>query len=532
MSLSPKVTIRKPKRSNFDLSFLNRFSAAPGLLYPVVIKELFPADQVHMDLSSFIKTIPPIGPIFGSFKVQFDTFFIPNRYYNRILHDDRVGFDPQDIYFPLANLNLDYRIVPTSDLKQGCHPSSLWHFLGVPQEFGSSQNAAAQKYTLYRNFNAVPFLGYYEIFRSYYANTQESNFRYVGAWDDTSALLVSSPLSDIDDVRSRILSSDEGSPVYITSSGYPNYCVGVHHHYSLGGLVCGTYLPDRFNVWINDTSYAETLSKARIDTSSGGFTMDDLRFADKLNQMLQKTLFAGGRYSDWSLVQYGTSMGHSIEAPEFICSNSMEVTFEDIVQTSDAGSEDNPLGTLGSRGLGFGRGRTCKYYCRENGFLMTIMLIRPRVDYYQGVQHYLRNRVYSDLHVPTMDSIGFQDLLTDDLHAGSTELATLPGDPDYPNYYSVGKQPAWTELMSAVNQIHGDFADEDKLLYMTLARRYSVSDDLSGPKRLLDATTYIAPTLYNYAFADSSLTGQNFWVQLKVDFYVKRALSKRLMPSL
>lgn len=531
MSLSPKVTIRKPKRSNFDLSFLNRFSAAPGLLYPVVIKELFPADQVHMNLSSFIKTIPPIGPIFGSFKVQFDTFFIPNRYYNRILHDDRVGFDPQSVYFPLASLDMDYRVVNNSDVKQGCHPSSLWHFLGVPYQFCGYPDASSDKLVIYRSFNAIPFLGYYEIFRSYYANTQEPNFRYVGGWTDVSALLWSSPLTDIDDLRSNILGFDEGRPFFVTASTNPNFATLPHHHYNLGGLVCGTYLPDRFNVWINDTSYAETLSKARIDTSSGGFTMDDLRFADKLNQMLQKTLFAGGRYSDWSLVQYGTSMGHSIEAPEFICSNSMEVTFEDIVQTSDAGSEDNPLGTLGSRGLGFGRGRTCKYYCRENGFLMTIMLIRPRVDYYQGVQHYLRNRVYSDLHVPTMDSIGFQDLLTDDLHAGTTLVSGFPAD-DNPQYFSVGKQPAWTELMSAVNQIHGDFADEDKLLYMTLARRYSVSDDSGDVPELLDGTTYIYPNQFNYAFADSSLTGQNFWVQLKVDFYVKRALSKRLMPSL
>jgi hypothetical protein len=52
------------------------------------------------------------------------------------------------------------------------NPSSLWTYLGL-RGTGSVITSSAVKE---RDFNAVPIIGYYDIFKNYYANKQEDNF--------------------------------------------------------------------------------------------------------------------------------------------------------------------------------------------------------------------------------------------------------------------------------------------------------------------------------------------------------------------
>lgn len=530
----PKVSVDKPRRSNVNLSYINRFSAAPGLLYPVVIDEAFPADHFHYNFHAQIKTKPLNSILMGSFKVQFDTFFCPIRYYHRYLHDDRTDFDPKLVYFPQIRqvfYGPNASIRP-ANAYNGIAPSSLDHFLGIPEYFVWAPENSTY---VYRYFNGIPKLAYFDIFRSYYANTQEENFRFIGAnTADGSIGWYSAPLRAIDDMRQTILTHPADEPLIFDTGGTGSTSPygGGHCHYELGGLICRTFLPDRFSVWVNTDKYQATLDNALVNTSAGSFNIDQLRLAEKLNKMLQKTLVAGGRYSDWSYVQYGTSMRQAIEAPVFVGTYSTEVVFEDVVQTSDAGLNEDPLGTLGARGRSYRRNMSHSYYVRENGYMITIMSIIPRVDYFQGTRYYMRHTNLGGLHVPTLDNIGFQDLLVDEFYSNST---TVDSNGFINNEYSVGRQPAYTELMTKVNELHGEFASDQShgdvgLSTLVLQRTfYSPEDDILNPVYF---TSYIDPSMFNYAFADASLSAQNFWVQLKVDCVVKRAISKAVMPHL
>ena len=56
-----------------------------------------------------------------------------------------------------------------------------------------------------------------------------------------------------------------------------------------------------------------------------------------------------------------------------------------------------------------------------------------------------------DFHKPTLDAIGFQELITEEAAAWNTEL-----DEDYtPKYQSLGKQPSWIEYTTDVNETSG-----------------------------------------------------------------------------
>ena len=137
-----------------------------------------------------------------------------------------------------------------------------------------------------------------------------------------------------------------------------------------------------------------------------------------------------------------------------------------------------------------------------------------------------------DLHKPALDGIGFENLLQERMAWWGTYYNTN-GDLIK---LAAGKIPAWMNYMTAVNETHGDFADENKTMFMTLNRRYEYRGCTNpGGKAkpgIIDMTTYINPTKYNYSFADTNLDAQNFWVQLGVQIFARRVMSAKIIPNL
>ena len=97
-----------------------------------------------------------------------------------------------------------------------------------------------------------------------------------------------------------------------------------------------------------------------------------------------------------------------------------------------------------------------------------------------------------------------------------------------PVYKSAGKQPAWINYMTNVNQTRGDFAIEGNSMFMTLNRRYE-RNSTGGIK---DLTTYVDPSKFNAIFAQTALDSQNFWVQISNKIFARRKMSAKVIPNL
>ena len=98
-----------------------------------------------------------------------------------------------------------------------------------------------------------------------------------------------------------------------------------------------------------------------------------------------------------------------------------------------------------------------------------------------------------------------------------------------PVFKSAGKQPAWINYMTNVNQVRGNFAIESNEMFMTLNRKYERTTDTGEIK---DLTTYIDPRKFNNVFAMTNRDAQNFWVQIAVDITARRKMSAKIMPNL
>lgn len=197
-----------------------------------------------------------------------------------------------------------------------------------------------------------------------------------------------------------------------------------------------------------------------------------------------------------------------------------EIVFEEVVSSAESETSmtgNQPIGTLAGKGMLTGKkGGEIEIDIKEPSIIMGIASITPRVDYSQGISWDLVEiKTLDDLHKPEMDGIGFQNLPAYWMF-GKMQKNLM-----------VGKQPAWIQYMTAVNEVHGDFADEDGAAFMTLQKRFEFDENGA-----INFTTYIDPVMFNSAFAVQSLSAQNFWVQIGVEAIARRKMSAKIIPNL
>lgn len=362
--------------------------------------------------------------------------------------------------------------------------------------------------------------------------------------DNQKIKLTEFPLKNIDDERTRILSAPSTS-AYIVSNGnlpygastgpvdLPNYdrtktYTSSLSWFSQAGLAVKTYLSDRFNNWLNtewiDGTTGGINAITAVDVSEGKLTMDALILQKKIFNMLNRVAITDGTYQAWREATYGIRSTTLPESPIFCGGMQSEIAFDEIV--SNSATDEEPLGTLAGRGIAtmYKSGRGLKIKCTEPCMIMALGSITPRVDYSQGNKWWTRLQNMDDFHKPTLDAIGFQELIAEEAAAWSTETTE-----DYKHtYQSLGKQPSWIEYTTDVNETCGEFAAGMPLAFMCLNRVYE-----QGINRTIsNASTYIDPTIYNNIFAESRLSSQNFWVQVAFDVTARRVMSAKQIPNL
>ena len=161
------VRLREYDMSSQNLSYVFRSTMGVGMLVPFMKIVCQKGDIFDIKLTNKTMTHPTLGPLFGSFKLQHFIFTAGFRLYNSWLHNNRtgIGMKMSDIKFPLINRGgtLD------SEHKVKYNPSSLYSYLGWKGTRQASEANGSVK-------NAVPWLIYLDIFKNYFANTQEDKF--------------------------------------------------------------------------------------------------------------------------------------------------------------------------------------------------------------------------------------------------------------------------------------------------------------------------------------------------------------------
>ena len=136
-------------------------------------------DIFDIKLTNKTMTHPTLGPLFGSFKLQHFIFTAGFRLYNSWLHNNRtsIGMKMSDIKFPVITRGIKDTV--TAEAKH--NPSSLYSYLGWKGIKQKGGNDAVK--------NGVPTLIYLDIFKNYFANTQEDNFYIITGSTEASVTI-------------------------------------------------------------------------------------------------------------------------------------------------------------------------------------------------------------------------------------------------------------------------------------------------------------------------------------------------------
>lgn len=162
-----RVRLREYDMSSQNLSYVFRSTMGVGMLVPFMKILCQKGDIFDIKLINKTITHPTLGPLFGSFKMQHFIFTAGFRLYNSWLHNNRtgIGMKMSDIKFPLI-----YRGDKTEGSQDAKNdPSSLYSYMGWKGTREKTNQSNAKK-------NAIPVLIYLDIFKNYFANTQEDNF--------------------------------------------------------------------------------------------------------------------------------------------------------------------------------------------------------------------------------------------------------------------------------------------------------------------------------------------------------------------
>lgn len=356
--------------------------------------------------------------------------------------------------------------------------------------------------------------------------------------------LVPFDLKNIDTMRNRLLSNnqlgqefviDERTNLLPYSALVNRTSEGITWNaYPMNGLVVKTYQSDLFNNWL-DSEFIDGESGisniTAVAVTDGKFLLDSVNFAEKMYNLLNRVLVSGGTYQDWQEARWGEGATRMAESPIFIGGMSAEVMFEEVISNSETNIEGDkqPLGSLAGKGTQVGRngGNHIHFKCDEPTYIIGILSLTPRICYSQG-NDWDRTELSTldDLHAPEMDGIGFQDLMVEQMAWWDTQLDSNGA---ITTRHSAGKQTAWINYQTAIDKCYGDFAMQDGYSFMVLNRNYTMSDD---HMHVDDVTTYIDPAKYNYAFAVTDLTAQNFWVQLHSKIVARRKMGAQQIPTM
>lgn len=353
------------------------------------------------------------------------------------------------------------------------------------------------------------------------------------------------PLTNLDTMRRRILAhAVNDTPFSVNEQLLDPYNLlfeqnsGVFsREFSQEGLAVKTYQSDLYNNWLR-TEWIDGPGGINeitaIDTSTGEFTVADFIISKKMYELLNNIATSGGTVDDWYSAAYREDQYGKPETPVYHGGLSKELIFQEVVSNSSSAangqSGEQPLGTLAGRGtLGSKhKGGRVNIRVKEHTLIMGIISITPRIDYSQG-NNWINTAIMTmdDFRKPAMDQIGFEELITEGMTWWDTQW-----DPATNTWKqkSAGKQPSWMNYRTNVNQVYGNFAN-DQEGFMVLKRDYTpVFED--DTYHIDDLTTYIDPVKYNHIFAQTSLDSQNYWLQISVDAKVRRKISQRVMPKL
>ena len=485
-----------PSLNRFDLSYTNLTSMSLGYLYPVQCDEVLPNSVWKMRAFCHAELMPLIAPLMSDLQLYAHAFFVPYR----LLY----GFDAEDgenIWekFITGGKDGDYATAlpnwSPSFTDTGFSSKKIWDYIGNPMSYvagtgwsplvpptnssldsSNAQTGIVNDYQLTGlNVSIAPKRAYNLIVNKYYIDENleselsldnEDLFRVSFKKDYfTSALEAqqrgTAPALPVDLSGSLpvVFSGSGLNPIYVNNGNTVDMlCAsdGSEFHFYNNSLSRSTQ------------TISGTVNAAGISATT--FTPSDLRLAFAIQRMQELSMRAGYRYTEYLHATFNAAPTDArLDRPEYIGGCIMPVNVSPLVQTSGTwdstaeatAEQTTPQGNKAGIGSIDSIEKIGNYRVLEHGLIMTLVSIRPKPIYQQGINRQWLRQTRFDHYDPSLAFLSEQAVYSAEIYVdGTSSDAGI-----------FGYQAHWNEMRCKQNIVTG--ALREQLEYYGLARKFA-----------------------------------------------------------
>ncbi len=416
------------KRNKFSLSDYKLLTTNIGQLVPCSLKEVLPGDSFLGHTSALIRSTPLVAPVMHPIQVRIHHFFCPTR----LVFDEWEEFITGGI-----DGEGDGSTFPTitADAGTGFTEKSLPDYLGCPVSVNSLE------------VSALPIRIYNKIFNEYYRDEdlvtavaedsediqriawEKDNFTASRPWPQRGPE-VTLPLGDKADIK--------------FNTGFAGSGVADDAWYVADGS-SGTAYGTTANTRTAAHPTADDANLYADLTTATAASVNDIREAFAMQRYQEARARYGARYTEYLRYCGVVPSDARLQRPEYLGGGKSTISFSEVLQTSETGTD--PLGTLGGHGIAAMGTRKFMRYFTEHGYVMSLMSIRPKSIYADGLERHWNYRTKEDFFQKELQHIGQQPILNKEIYAQGTAA-----DDD-----TFGYQDKYYQYRKGVSTIAGEF---------------------------------------------------------------------------
>lgn len=521
------VRVQKPQYSMFDLSHDHKLSLKMGKLIPAMCMETVPGDKVNISSQALFRLMPLISPVMDRIECQFHHFFVPTRILwpnaeKFFAGNEDGGPLPAPPAPPILYRNQSYVI----------DPSSLPNYLGLPVGSISGQPDGVP-------ISALPFAAYQRIFHEYYRDENLDATAVIRLQDGEQTSAISNALLVLQDrawehdyFTSCLPWAQKGNPVAMPIEFTGDVLVKSYTATNPGGVndpdirvvSTGASAPNDFLV-SNGSKFALNTGNVPVAYDPDGdlyvdkddffsqSTVEDFRTAITLQKWLETAARVGSRFVEFLKGFWNVKSSDArLDRPEYLGGSTAPVAISEVLQTGESGT--TPQGTMAGHGISVSGGNDISYFCEEYGFIITMLSVKPRTSYYQGIPR-MFSRVVDRFSYPYPQfmHLGEQEVLNMEVYYDDT-------DQDY-SLDTFGYIPRYSEYRYMPGRVSGEMATT--LEFWHMGRKF-----ISQPS-LNDDFVKADPTKRVFAVDDPAIDDIVAHIYFKV--YARRPFPKYGTPG-
>lgn len=440
------------KRNKFSLSHRRMFTCDLGELVPCGLVEVLPGDSVQASTSALVRASPMLAPPMHPVDVRIHHWFVPFR----------LLWTNWENFITGGPDGLNASTFPTITFSAG-NPAvgTLADYLGIPT--GGSG----------RTVSALPFRAYALIWNQWYRDQDLETALTVstadGADTTTSTALqncdwekdyftsarpweqkgpsISLPLGTRANVSGiGVLSTNR---TFQTSPGTMFETGGGSTAYGFGA---STRDAGR-DIFVRGTAATGASPDVYADLSTAtAASINTLRQAFALQRFEEARARYGSRYVEYLRYLGVRSSDARLQRPEYLGGGRDTIQFSEVLQTAADGT--NPVATMRGHGISAMRSNRFRRFFEEHGLMLSLMSVRPKTMYIQGIPRTWNRRAKEDFWQVELQHIGQQKVLNKEVYA---DAASPDGTFGYQDRYDeYRRQESWVsgEFRSTLNQWH------------------------------------------------------------------------------